>query len=270
MKVIRNINNNVAVCEDSAGNEVVAFGKAIGFRKPPYEIDIKDIDKTFYSVDKRYLELIRDIDEKIVEVAMDIRDYTVMKDLNTSSNFLFSLIDHINFAIERQQKGIQFTLPIKDDIRYKFPEEMEVGRYGLKVIHEKLGIIMPQDEACYIALGIVNSETEVSDRQEKEQRTINEIADIIRNEMKTDINKEGVNYSRFCSHMYYILRKTEFTQDNKYSDLLNTLKEANKREYECALKIKDYLKENGYGDLSEDEVLFMTLHVSRLCQREDE
>ena len=270
MKVIRNINNNVAVCEDSNGNEVVAFGKGIGFRTPPYEVDIKDIDRTFYSVDKRYIELIKDVDDRIVEVAMDIRNYATAKDLTTSSNFLFSLIDHINFAIERQEKGIQFTLPIKDDIRYKFAEEMEVGKYALKVIHEKLGVLMPQDEACYIALNIVNSETEVSNRQEKEQRTISEITDIITSEMNTDINKEGVNYSRFCSHMYYILRKTEFNQEDNYRDLLNTLKQANRNEYECALKIRDYLKEHGYGNLSEDEVLFMTLHVSRLCQRENE
>ena len=57
MKVIKNINNNVAICEDSAGNEVVAFSKGIGFKKPPYEIDIKDIDRTFYHVNNHYLDL---------------------------------------------------------------------------------------------------------------------------------------------------------------------------------------------------------------------
>ena len=37
MRVIRNINNNVALCLDGNGNEVVAFGKGIGFKKPPYD-----------------------------------------------------------------------------------------------------------------------------------------------------------------------------------------------------------------------------------------
>lgn len=41
MKVIKNINNNVSLCLDSKGNEIVAFGKGLGFIKPPYEIDLK-------------------------------------------------------------------------------------------------------------------------------------------------------------------------------------------------------------------------------------
>ena len=40
MKVIKNINNNTSICLDSNNQEVVAFGKGIGFIKPPYEIDI--------------------------------------------------------------------------------------------------------------------------------------------------------------------------------------------------------------------------------------
>ena len=39
MKVIKNINNNVAICVDDNGHEVVAMGKGIGFSKPPYEVE---------------------------------------------------------------------------------------------------------------------------------------------------------------------------------------------------------------------------------------
>lgn len=38
MKVVKNIHNNISLCIDSKGNEVVAFGKGIGFMKPPYEV----------------------------------------------------------------------------------------------------------------------------------------------------------------------------------------------------------------------------------------
>lgn len=31
MKAVRRINNNVAVCRDNAGNELLAMGKGIGF-----------------------------------------------------------------------------------------------------------------------------------------------------------------------------------------------------------------------------------------------
>jgi len=270
MKVVKNINNNVAICEDSAGNEVVAFAKGIGFKKPPYDIDIKDVERTFYHVDKRYLDLIENADEKIVDVAMSIRDKTIEAGLFTGTNLLFSLIDHISFAIERQNKGIQFTLPIKDDIRFKFPEEMEIGKYALDLISKRLKVTMPKDEACYIALNIVNSETEASQRQERELRTIEEITEMISADMGIEISRESINYSRFGAHMHYLLKKTQFNKEDNYPDLLNTMKAANPEAYECALHIKGYLEEQGYGVLTGDEVLFLTLHVTRLCQRESE
>ena len=37
MKVVKCINNNVAICLDDDNNELVAFGKGIGFKKPPFE-----------------------------------------------------------------------------------------------------------------------------------------------------------------------------------------------------------------------------------------
>ena len=38
MKVIKKINNNVAICLDNNGKELIAFGNGIGFPKVPYEI----------------------------------------------------------------------------------------------------------------------------------------------------------------------------------------------------------------------------------------
>ncbi|MCR4854935.1 MAG: PRD domain-containing protein [Erysipelotrichaceae bacterium] len=269
MKVIKNINNNVAICEDSLGNEVVAFGKGIGFREPPYDYDIKDIERTFYNVDSRYLELVADADEEIMNVAMEIRDHAVHKGLMTGNNLFFSLVDHITFALKRQREGIQFTLPIKDDIRFKFPDEMEIGRFALKRIREELKVLLPADEACYIALNILNSETEASDRQEREARTIREITDIISKEMGISINEDSVSYSRFASHMHYLLQKSDFGTESNYTDLLNTMRSSNEKEYQVALKVREYLMERSYGELSEDEILFLTLHITRLCQREN-
>lgn len=37
MRVIKKINNNVALCLDSDNHELIAFGKGIGFPQIPYE-----------------------------------------------------------------------------------------------------------------------------------------------------------------------------------------------------------------------------------------
>ena len=46
MKVIKNINNNISLCLDSRNNEVVAFGKGIGFTKPPYDVPVHSVTLT--------------------------------------------------------------------------------------------------------------------------------------------------------------------------------------------------------------------------------
>ena len=38
MRVLRTINNNVVICLDNNENEVVAFGKGIGFNKKKNDI----------------------------------------------------------------------------------------------------------------------------------------------------------------------------------------------------------------------------------------
>ena len=50
MKVIRKINNNVAIGKDDNGHEVILFGKGIGFPAIPYTLtDLSKIDRTYYN-----------------------------------------------------------------------------------------------------------------------------------------------------------------------------------------------------------------------------
>ena len=66
MQVIKKINNNFAICVDGEGNELIAFGKGIGFPKVPYEIeDLSVINRTFYDIDQKYLELLNELPEKV-------------------------------------------------------------------------------------------------------------------------------------------------------------------------------------------------------------
>ena len=49
MKVIKKINNNVALCLDGNQRELIAFGKGIGFKPIPYELtDLSVIERTYY------------------------------------------------------------------------------------------------------------------------------------------------------------------------------------------------------------------------------
>ena len=52
MKLIKKINNNFALAEDSGGNQVIVEGKGIGFTKMPCTItDLSCISRTYYDYD---------------------------------------------------------------------------------------------------------------------------------------------------------------------------------------------------------------------------
>lgn len=269
MKVIKNINNNIAVCIDSKGIELVAFGKGIGFKKAPYEIDIKQIDRTYYNLDSRYLNLLETIDENALQIAMKVKDYIKKRNMMTGENFVFSLADHIDYAVERLKNGVEFQLPIANDIQQMFPKELEAGKYALKLINKQYQVQMKEDEAIYIALNILNSEYELNAVWKTENKLVDDIVDIVAQMMKLSIDKSNFSYSRFVSHLYYLLHRTDEEPTISNSVLLKSIQVTSPKAYECALEIKKEIDQRLSTDISEDEVFYLTLHITRLCERRE-
>ncbi len=268
MKVIKNINNNVAICLDSNGLDVVVFAKGIGFKKPPYEIDVSEIQRSFYDVNPSYIEMMANADEDIINIATEIKRYSDEMNIVTSSNLLFSLIDHITFAIQRSQEGVFFNLLLSNDISHLYPNEMKIGKYAVDLIYKVKKIRLPKEEAAYIAMNIINSEREVSNKQASEEKMINDIVKIIEDESNITIDRESVSYSRFESHMRYLLKVRKVKEeDSLYPDLLETVKNNYKEDFDCALKVRDCLKASGFGPFSNDDVLFLTIHINKLRTR---
>lgn len=273
MKVIKNINNNVSICQDSMGREVVAFGKGVGFAKPPYELDLSQIERTYYDMDPIYIEMINTLPEDILEISATIVDVAEQYlEQSFSSNTVFTLADHIQFSIIRCRKRMNIKLPIANDIEYLYEKEYEVGKYALKLIRKNLRIALPKSEAAYIAMHLLNSE----EKQRNKERMINDkvirkATEIIEDIFSLQIDRDGFNYSRFVSHMHYLFKR------GKKQDLIHSangkMYQELVREYpkteKCAQKISGMIHEMMDISLTDEEKLYLILHINRLCNRED-
>ena len=272
MKAIKRINNNVALCEAKDGKEFIARGKGIGFHEFPYELNIKDVEKTYYDVDPAYVSMIDSIPEDIFDLCSDVIDFSsIILDNPLSANVVFTLADHINFAIERNRKNMNIKLPIIHDVEHLFPREYKIGKESLKLIKKRLGVWLPNDEAAYIALHIINAEEQARNIENIDNRLVEDIVKIVESEYEISINIESVNYSRFVSHLHYLLKRGRDKELIKSENvvLFKTTKEAYPKVYECAEKISDYLKKELKFELSDEEVLYLMLHINRLCSREE-
>lgn len=273
MRVIRNINNNVSICLDDNNHEVVAFGKGIGFQKPPYEIELSQIDRTYYNLDDHYLALLDELPEEVMDVTMEIVDKgSSYLGMHLNRVFLFSLCDHINFAIQNARKGLVVSNPMVNEIQHMYEREMLLGKWAIKQIERKLSVKLPPGEAGNIALHFINAELSAKKEQEKDDMTrfIDDITEIIESEMNIIVDRNSFSYSRFVTHLKYLLKrfhkKDEFVTDNAkmYEQVLEEFPELGK----AIEKIKQYIMIQLNIDPSKEELLYLMIHMNRLCAKD--
>lgn len=268
MKVVKNINNNVSMCLDSQGREVVVFGKGLGFAKPPSTINMERIEKTFYNIKYEYLSVLQALDEVALRLSCKIIEYANHNlDYSFSNNVMVTLADHIQFAIKRAKENIHIDLPIMYDIKNLYPDEMKIGMKALSFITDETKVQLPVEEAAAITLHLVNFGLKSAQDTQNNYFLVERCIGVIERDMKITIDKTGFSYTRFATHMYYLFDR--YSQ-NKYMDsgnkgLLKTLIQKYSDAYEAALSVCDILGMK----LNDDEIVYLILHINRLCSCED-
>lgn len=247
MEVIKKINNNSAVCIDSAGNEIVAIGTGIGFPAVPYTLeDLSKIQRTYYDVNSMYLGLLNQIPEEIFDISSKIVEW-FRSSVNTtiSSNLVFTLADHINFSIEREKKNILIENPLLYEIKHLYENEYNIGLKAIKLIYQELGVRLPKTEASNIALHLMNAKTTPGSENEAFhfEEILSDVVEIIGKHFRMYIDKDSVSYSRFVSHFQYLLKREQANKhiSSENYKLFQSVTKEYPYTYKCVLKIQDYL-----------------------------
>ncbi|MBP3663617.1 MAG: PRD domain-containing protein, partial [Tyzzerella sp.] len=131
-----------------------------------------------------------------------------------------------------------------------------------------LDVSLPREEAANIALHFVQySAQQANNSSYSNISAVEKCADVIEKEMNVKIDKTGFHYFRFVTHVYYLLdrakKQTSISSDNEKMFL--ALKEECPATYQCALSVKKTLG----VDFNDEEILYLILHINRLCIRED-
>ncbi|MBS5001675.1 PRD domain-containing protein [Holdemania filiformis] len=274
MKVLKKINNNAAICLDSKGTEIVAIGTGIGFPSVPYELtDLSKIQKTYYGINPMYINLMNEIAQPVFDISEEIIDF-FKKNVNAliSPNIIFSLADHINFAIQRINKGMVIECPIEYDIRQFYEKEYEVGEKALHIIFHKLNIYMPKAEAANIALHFINAEQAINKEISYSvlNEILNETTEIMSKHFNLYIDRKSANYARFIAHLQYMLKRVQTGMhiDSSNCQIYKTVRNSYPDTVSCVQEIKIYLEEKLNFKMDEEEELYLMLHLNKLCKKE--
>ncbi|MBQ9006545.1 MAG: PRD domain-containing protein, partial [Atopobiaceae bacterium] len=210
MQAVRKINNNAAICVDGKGRELVALGKGIGFGQLPREVGLAEINRTFYGVDEKYLSLIGEMPEDVLEFAGQLADVcraTLSYEL--SPNLPITLADHIAFMIKRAREHMVVQMPLAYDVQQAHPAEYRLGEMAVRGARKTFGVRIDRHEAVGIALSIVNSALTQSERTARKERDtavlLEAITRIVEEELGITVDRNSFDYARFATHVQYLI-----------------------------------------------------------------
>ncbi len=277
MLVLKKVNNNVAICRDNRGQELVAFGRGIGFPPAPYELtDLSLIQRTFYDISADYLGMIEALPSDVVEFTSEVVDMArAVLPYPLTPNLLLTLADHIAFAIKRCREGIFIKMPLSYDLEQTYPQEIQMGRQVLEQIQSRFKIRLHTGEASGIAMAFINARVYSQDDPDVKAQTddediLNSITDIIEQEMAVTIDRNSFNYARYATHVHYLLDRLHAGEgiDSINADIYADLREEYGATAACVDKIAAYLEERHRFQVTDEEKLYLILHINRVCANE--
>lgn len=278
MIIHRILNNNVVIILDKDGKECVVCGKGIAFKKKIGDsIDSKQVNKVFIlkdqSMNEKFKQLLLNIPIEHVKMAdeiINLAEGRLGKKLNDS--LIISLSDHLYTAIARYSDGIAIKNAMLWDIKRFYEDEFEIGMNALDIIEELFNVRLPDDEAGFIALHIVNAYMDESNMDQiiDITRIMQEISNIVKYYFRIEFDTNSVYYYRFITHLKFfaqrlVLRKS--LDDESSDELLDVVKEKYNTSYKCVGKISNYIKSKYNYELSNEEQLYLTIHIERMIDK---
>lgn len=278
-RIIRVISNNFVCSKDDGGREIILRGPGLGFRKQPGDlVPPAKIEKVYALSDaessSKLAELIREIPEEHLAVCTEIIEHAAKRlGRPLSEKIYITLTDHISFAIERLQKGIQYPNNLLWEIRNFYPTEYALGCEALARIREQLGAALSEDEAGFIALHIVNAElgSGMPDMI-KITEFIRETLAIVEGYYPLSLDEQSIDYGRFITHLKFLgqrifRKKTLPTEDSFLSDMI---RKRYAHDFGCACQIGQRVQALFQITLSDEELVFLTIHLHRLSTHDNE
>lgn len=271
MRAIKRINNNAAICVDGSGRQLIALGRGVGFGDMPREVSLKDVKRTFYGVDPKYLSFIDEVDPDILEFSAQFADIVTQQlSYELSSNLPITLADHIQFAIKRAREHMVVSMPLAVDVEQAHPVEYRLAEIALKGIQRTFGVRMPKGEAAGIALSIVSSAVGSSARtaelSERTDRLLAGIVQIVEADMGVKVDQSSFAYMRFTTHLRYLLDRIAKGKpvESENLGLYEVLEEQYPEVVACARRIAGLISRSFDAELTREELIYLILHVNRI------
>ena len=274
MKIKKALGANVAIAVNVYNHECVVMGKGVGYGKKPGDIiDHDTIERIFSPKEKGLAEKISLMIEHIplehIRLCDEIINFAKKELENQLSDRIYlTLIDHISFAIKRNEEGMDLTCSLKWEMRHFYPREYRVGLEALHIIKNRLDVVLPEDEAAFIAFHLVNAGVHKEDDAQKLLLLVRDISEIVKRRYQERLGISSIHYDRFLAHLQYFARRMlndrQEQIDQSGDIILQNILVGLEDEHECVEEIAQYLRETYQYTLENEEKVYFVIHLHNL------
>lgn len=275
MKITRVINNN-AVATIANKKEIILMGSGIGFQKKTGDmVEVNKIEKVYQIRDRffqKYEQIFRNTEPVVFKIVEQIQEYAEEElQCTLSPQFVFALADHISYAVERERKQEPMPNLMLQEIKLLYNKEYQVGKYGKQLVAKEMNITLPEDEAGYFALHIVNTRTgEPSMDVNNILILTNGILKILEEEEEIHCREDDFGYSRFLTHLKFLARRI-FNKEQVQFKIMEGLYPgilAREPKLEGTIeKIRNFIRETFDYDISVEESAYLAVHILQIKSR---
>lgn len=276
MKIKKFLNNNVVLLKKGS-NEIIGFSTGISFKKKTGDdVEESDFEKIFvldtHAMLEHFSYQLSKCDPKYVKLVTQIVEYAKQNyHLRVNDYIYLTLLDHIDFTVRRLRENMVFKSPLQYEVRRFYPDEYAIGVYAVQLLERELDLEIPTEEAISIVLHFVNIQSTKRDMTvtNKITKFIEDVLTIVRYEYTQSFDENSFHFSRFVTHLHYFAQNVinHTMPSYEQTDLFEQVEKMYPKAFHCVGKIKIYIKNTYNITISENEEIYLTLHIQKLTEQ---
>lgn len=267
--------NSFMGIESKNDQECLIMGKGVAFGKKVGQTVSVTGDARVYSLKEltdrgEAKDIIKSVSPLCLELANEVLDQAEEEFGKVDRSILFTMADHLDFAVRRIQSGEQISNPLTDDIRIMFYKEYKVAGCIRDLLKEKLGIRIDEHEIGYIALHVHAAIVDENVSQAMEiARTVRECICMVEEETGKSIDVMSLSYNRLMNHVRYMVARAIHGEKLKMS-LNDYMSVKFPGPYMTAEKICRKMEKSLKLPIPDIEIGYLAMHLERMMDREEE
>lgn len=267
------LNNNVVISVDESGRERVLMGRGLGFGlKPADRIDPARVEKTFildHGADgEREQQVLTDVPYPIIEAvsgAIDAAERTLGRQLGR--HVMIAVIDHIQFVLERLDQGLRIPTTSMPELRVLHPQEFAAAEQMAASIATSLDRELPPEEAVFLTMHLLNAtRDEPNGTAALLFRRVQHVVEVVERGLGVRLDVDSPDYARFILHIQFLLQRlvNRTMLASGDTSFFEFAKHSYPAAYEIAQEVKAYVDAATSVALTDEEMLYVIVHVERL------